>query len=301
MADIIRDAPLVAFAIMVAFPLAMAGIAVFAGIHARRRAALVAATPTTPIAFATDGYREFEGKVEAIDGQTLTAPLTSARVCWYHAKVDQWKRGSGDDSGGWHTVKEATSSAPFFVRDATGVAIVDPDAAEVTPTDRSLWVGATRQPSDRNPRKYKPTETAGGLFQTAGGPNSQYRYLEERIYAGDPLLIHGEFSTGRFGARPDASGASDNDADDVAAETGGESGTGDECDSLEGDDRLLARARQITMASIRRGTGKQPFMFTTTTQAEHLRLTTTGSAAAMGVALVPLGLALLLLWLRFGS
>ena len=53
-------------------------------------------------------------------------------------------------------------------------------------------------------------------------------------------------------------------------------------------------------AVISRGSGEQPFVVTTATKATHVELSEKGGLAAVGVALVPLALAALLLWTRFG-
>jgi E3 Ubiquitin ligase len=303
--------PLPVFVVMVLFLLGMAGIAAYAGIHARRRAALVTATPTTPIGMAMDGYREFEGRVEAVPGQPLTASLTHWPCCWYHAKVEKFvvRRSGGESRSDWTTVKEWTSGAPFLVRDRTGVCVVDPYGAEVTPTDKSLWYGATATPTDRNPAKVGPTESAKGMLEVSGGPNSKFRYSEERIYAGDPLLVLGEFSSGRFDEAAD-----DDEDDEDAIEELDEAAGGDEAEDLEGDeseraaeriedleleDRLMDAARTVTKATIAKGSGAQPFLFTTTPQADHVAMSSVGGSAALGIAVIPLGLALLLIWLRF--
>ena len=199
MASIIRDLPLPVFVVMIAFGLAMAGVVIAAGLHAQRRAKLISDTPTSNIGMASDGYCEFEGVVEAIGGQTVTAPLTQSPCVWYHAKVEKWvSRSTSQGSSYWATAKETTSHAPFFVRDATGVCIVQPDGGEVTPTDKSQWIGGGIEPTDCNPARLPPTESTTPIVEVSGGPNSRFRYSEERIYDGNPLLVLGEFSRGRF-------------------------------------------------------------------------------------------------------
>jgi hypothetical protein len=296
------------FVVIVLFLLGMGGIAAYAGIRARRRAALVMATPTSPIGMAADGYREFEGRVEAVPGEPLTAPLTQWPCCWYHARVEKFvsRPSSSNLSSDWTVVKEWTSGAPFLVRDSTGVCIVDPYGAEVTPTDKSLWYGARETPTERNPAKVGPTESAKGMVEISGGPNSKFRYSEERIYAGDALLVLGEFTTGRFGPSSD-----DDEEDDDAAEAEDAvdtDGAQDEDESdraggriqdLQKEDRMMDAARAVTKATIWKGSGAQPFLFTTTPQADHVALSTVGGTAGLGMAVVPLGLALLLIWLRF--
>ncbi|HUL72613.1 MAG TPA: GIDE domain-containing protein [Vicinamibacterales bacterium] len=283
----LAEIPLGVFIGIVLFFVAMAAVIVFAGLTARKRAALVKATPTSPIGMATDGYREFEGTIEAVPGAAVTAPLTGWPCAWYHAKVEKYALGSNTRTGAsWHTVHEWTSNAPFFVRDATGVAIVDPFRAEVTPTDKSQWQGKTEQPADRNPAKVKPTESAHGTFEIA--TTGTFRYSEERIYAGDPLLVLGEFMTHTFDAADE-----DDDADPGAASP--------ETDPEEArDEALLAAAQKVTRATIGRGSGRQPLIITTTPQAQHIALSEKGGVAAYVVALVPLGIAVLLLWARFG-
>lgn len=283
----LAEVPAGVFLVIVGFFVAMSGIILFAGITARKRAKLVKATPTSPLGMATDGYREFEGRIEPVPGPAVTAPLTGWPCAWYDAKIEQFRSGSGQRSTTtWHTVKSWTSNAPFFVRDASGVAIVDPYRAEVTPTDKSQWYGKTEQPTDRNPEKVGPTQSPHHGVEIA--VTGQYRYSEQRIYAGDPLLILGEYGTHTFDA------ADDDEPDDGAPDT-------TDIDAADArDDALLAEAHKVTRAMISRGSGKQPFLMTTTSQAQHIAMNEKGGIAAYVVALVPLAVAVLLLWARFG-
>jgi len=148
METIVRELPLTVFVTMIVFLCGMAGIALYAGLHARRRAALLERVPTSLVALAEDGYREFEGVVEAIGGQVLTSPLTRSPCCWYRVRIERWGRAGGDDRSDWSVVRDETSSAPFFIRDASGVCTVQAYDAEITPTDRSVWTGANETPDD---------------------------------------------------------------------------------------------------------------------------------------------------------
>ena len=196
MRTIIQQAPLGVFLVMVAVPLAMAVVAVIAGLYARRQASIVKTTKSTPIGEAESGYRTFEGRAEAIAGETVVAPLTDTECVWYSAKVEEWRRvTNGPRRSDWWTVREVTSSAPLLVRDATGACVVRVFGADVTPTDKSRWKGATLEPEDRNPPRLAMTDSTEGMVQVAGGPNSGFRYTETRIYAGDPLTVTGLFET----------------------------------------------------------------------------------------------------------
>jgi hypothetical protein len=58
---------------------------------------------------------------------------------WYHAQVRKDAGTRHKQSGdGWSTIYEATSAAPFLLRDGTGVCAVHPYGADVTPTDKSV-------------------------------------------------------------------------------------------------------------------------------------------------------------------
>ena len=274
----VASLPLGVFIIIILFFVAMAAVVIAAGATTRKRAALVKATPTSPVGMAAEGYREFEGTLEAVPGPAVAAPLTGWPCAWYHARVEQYVKSASrkGSAGSWKTVRDWTSDAPFFVRDGTGVAIVDPDRAEVTPTDKSQWTGKTERPVDRNPKKVKATESAHGAFEIA--VSGDYRYSEERIYAGYPLLVLGEVRTHTFDA---ADGHVDEAADPESA-------------------ARLAAAQKATRVTIGRGSGKQPMIITTTPQAQHIALSEKGGVAAYAVALVPLGIALWLLWARLG-
>jgi len=107
MQALIRGLPFGLFLFMLAVLLAMAAVAFYAGMQARRRAALMESMPTSNIGMAADGYVEFEGRIEAVDGATLIAPLTRVPCAWYHAHVEKYvgksRNGSGD---GWVTVRK---------------------------------------------------------------------------------------------------------------------------------------------------------------------------------------------------
>ena len=292
----IQSLPLPIFLIMLAFPLAMTGICVYAGIFARQRAALVKDVMTSQIRTAKPGYVEFSGKVEAVDQRTLTAPLTQSPCCWYHVRVEKYEKRAGNKSAEWSTLRDESSDAPFFVRDATGVCVVEPDGAEVTPTDKSLWYGATEVPEDRDPPRVGPMESAKEWLEISGGPNSKYRYSEERIYDGDRLFVLGAFSNTPRESEEDEKDIAE-DGEDFEAEGGA---TVEEDEELDTADEIDAAAARITPNRIARGSRKQPLILSTTEQQVHIDMMAKGGLAAFFVALFPLALVILLLWARFG-
>ena len=87
MGAFIRNMPAGMFYLILAFAIGAAIALIVVGRQARRRAALVQAMPTTNIGMAVDGYVEFEGRTEAVEGPPLLTPLTRQPCAWYHAQV----------------------------------------------------------------------------------------------------------------------------------------------------------------------------------------------------------------------
>jgi hypothetical protein len=287
--------------------LAMSGVAIAASLHARKVAGDIDATPLAHVASAPAGRASFEGRVAAINGETITSPFTESPCCWFHVKVERYsvarngKESPGVDS--WSTLAEHTSCEPFLLNDESGTATVFPDGAEVTPTDRSIWYGPAPLPEDRHPKRVGPGESAEGMLRIEGTPNRRYRYTEERIYDGDPLYVLGTLDRG-----PAADEDDDFDpnhptltkahatAQDLAAfEDGRWVGTSRYL-------RLRAAAARLTPVRISaNGSRRDPFLVSATLRDKLLRVNRGGSAGALAVAVVPAAIALYFLWLRFGS
>jgi hypothetical protein len=307
MAAFIRELPTGVFFAMLALAAAMTALAVYVGLRTRARIRLLAETPTALVAAAGDGRRAFEGRAEALEGASLAAPLTGAACCWYEAKVERYVPStSTDKTGSWRTVRAATSSEPFLLRDASGACVVLPDGAEVTPTDRSLWHGTTLVPSDKNPPRVGPGESAQGMLRIEGFSGG-YRYSEARIHPGDPLLALGDFTAAPWDADDVDEGESEAGGAEEDEEASG-SGTEDEAgEGYEGDawsdlarlDAFLERAARVTPRRLQR-TGSLPFLLSTTPRAKLAEVQGVAWKGALGLALVPAALAALLLWLRFG-
>src|SRR4029079_5559639 len=140
-------------------------------------------------------------------------------------------------------------------RDSTGVCLVEPFLADVTPTDRSRWTGAGEVPTDRNPPRIGPTQSFESV-EIAGAASTKYRYTEERIYVGDPLLVLGDFKSRRFDQFGDDEDEDeeDDDPEDTLIEDDDDPGARAWDDSALADD-LRTRAAAITSAQIGHGGG----------------------------------------------
>ena len=172
------------------------GVAVVAGGAAALRwlkiARLIEDTPTSRIRSAAQGYVELAGNGLPLPATKNPAPLTQRPCIWWRYRISKrTERGAGKGQRkSWQTIASGTSSVAFLLDDGTGQCIVQPDGAEVVPTESTTWYGDTPWPAS-SPGK--------GLSLTGG---RGFRYVEERIYEHERLYALGDFrSTASSGER----------------------------------------------------------------------------------------------------
>jgi len=172
------------------FWLGMAGVGgaavvcLFSGFRCLQRARLIADLPTSKARSAAQGYVELEGRAKLMAGEPVYAPLSGIPCAWYSFEVEQQGRDTNGRSNGWSTVEKGVSEAIFHLQDETGICIVDPDGADVTPSTRLFWRGQTARPG------YAPQTTGFWSQVFSFGP---YRYTECRIHDDDWLYAAGQF------------------------------------------------------------------------------------------------------------
>ena len=187
----------VEFWIWMLFASGIAAVCFYVAFGYFRRSRLIEDTPTARIRSAPQGFVELDGIARDDTDKQLISPLTDTPCCWYRYEIER----KGDKN--WRTVEKGSSEDPFVLEDETGKCIVLPKGAEITPSDRSIWYGKSRQPEDRNPPKSQIKASVGGFrikVDSGFGHGSmkmglftQYRYTEERIYAGDQIYALGHF------------------------------------------------------------------------------------------------------------
>ena len=131
-----------------------------------RRSRAISDTPTSRVASAPQGYVELHGDGRMHAGHALNAPLTGDACVWYRYRVEEK---AGKD---WRTVERGVSDATFLLDDGTGMAVIDPEWAEVTTSRRRRWTEGRRRYTQW---LLKPGERlyAIGEFVTVGGANSR--------------------------------------------------------------------------------------------------------------------------------
>lgn len=151
-----------------------------------RQQRLVEDTPAARIRSAPAGYVRLSGRAKSIDGRPQFAPLTGRSCVWWTYRVEE--RGNG----GWRGVSvplddSGTSDQAFLLIDRSHQCLVEPEGAEVEPSDRKVWYGDS---SDE-----VPVALMSGLQFAVG---RKYRYVESILSEDAELSILGEFraSTG---------------------------------------------------------------------------------------------------------
>ncbi|MGD2118177.1 MAG: GIDE domain-containing protein [Chromatiales bacterium] len=184
------------FWVILAFLAGLSILSFYGALRFFRRNRIIVDTPTARIRSAPQGYVELAGVAQLEKDQPVIAPLTDTPCCWYRYKIER------ESDNKWRTVEKGDSEIAFVIEDDTGRCLVLPSGAEVTASERSVWYGNSKQPTDRNPPRQKITATAGHFhisINTGVSANfadllkTRYRYTEERIYPGDILYALGHF------------------------------------------------------------------------------------------------------------
>ena len=153
-------------------------------------------TPAAHIRSAPQGYVKLSGRARSVDGKSLHAPLTGRNCVWWSYRIEQRGRNSrpailwGNDCG--------SSDRRFLLVEQGDQCLVDPDGADIEPSDRKVWYG-------NSPDEIPPALLGGIAF----GFGQSYRYVEAIVTEDAELSVLGEF-------RADA-GTVTNSIDDEAA------------------------------------------------------------------------------------
>ncbi len=173
------------------------GVAVIAGValyglrlfvrcaHAAR---LLRDVPSANIRSAAQGYVRLQGRARALGGEPIVAPLSGRTCVWYRFVVEQRERDAEHDAilGGWESHETGSSEGIFGLDDGTGLCVIDPEGAEITPAKVVKWRGISPRPG------FAPKSTERWNLVFGRGA---YRYTEARIDDGDLLGALGHFET----------------------------------------------------------------------------------------------------------
>lgn len=156
------------------------------------RARLIEDMPTSRIRSASQGYVELVGMAELVDTPRIS-PLSNSLCLWWRYTIERYQKTGKSRS--WVIIEKNSSSAPFHIRDSTGICQVVPDGAEIHTHKSKQWYGSSRRPISG------PIGTSRGFSISIGGFGNRYRYTEYLLLENDPLYCLGHFVSDSEGRR----------------------------------------------------------------------------------------------------
>lgn len=164
-------------------------IALLGSIRMFHRARLIEDMPTSKVRSASQGYVEFYGTAKWLDGPEIFAPLTGLPCAWYSYSIEE-RNQHGKQK--WRRIDHGVSDHLFLLEDDTGVCVIDPEDAEVTPSVNETWYGSRPARSLDKLKVHPSVDILSKVLTQTGAP---YRYTERRLNVDEPLYAIGEFSS----------------------------------------------------------------------------------------------------------
>ncbi len=148
---------------------------------------LIENMPTSKIRSLAMGLVEIYGEVVPAQGRLLKSPLTG-KDCVYYKYYIQEYRGSGKHRR-WVTIKSDTNMAHFFIKDESGIVLIEPKNAQIDiPPDFNFQSGLGKDP----PKIITGFLKANGLsFESLFGMNKRMKFVECFIAPKDRLYVIG--------------------------------------------------------------------------------------------------------------
>jgi hypothetical protein len=101
---------------------------------------LIEDTPRARVRSAPQGYVKLSGHARTANGKPMLAPLSRRSCVWWTYKIEV-RKGFDLFASSWDCTDSGTSDTPFLLADEDHQCLVDPDGAEVEPSERRRWRG----------------------------------------------------------------------------------------------------------------------------------------------------------------
>jgi hypothetical protein len=138
-------------------------------------------TPAAHIRSAPQGYVKLSGRARSVNGKSLRAPLTGRSCVWWSFRIEQ--RGNYARAANFLlNMNRGASDQPFELIEQADHCLVDPQGADIEPSDRKVWYGDSAD--DIPPPRW------GGVTIAFG---HSYRYVETILTEDAELSVLGEF------------------------------------------------------------------------------------------------------------
>ena len=153
------------------------------------RARLIEDTPTSKVRSASQGYVELFGTAKWLEGPQIHAPLSGQPCAWYSFSVEER---SHHGKRKWRRINSGASENLFLLQDETGICVIDPEGANVTPSVQETWYGSKPDRVGNPENMNAALSVLTNAVSQAGAP---YRYTERRLNIEEPLYALGEFKS----------------------------------------------------------------------------------------------------------
>ena len=171
-----------------------AGLLFFAkGLMWLKQMRLISDIPTSKVRSIAMGLVELSGKVVGANGRILKSPFTASNCVYYRYKIEEYR--SNGKSSSWVTVRKGEMGELFYLKDDTGMVLVDPKGAKVDiPSDNDINSGIGNSPSST----VLSFLSAQKLSHRSLFFNKRMRYTEYFLAPGDNCYILGSAGDNPF-------------------------------------------------------------------------------------------------------
>ena len=108
----------------------LSGIVLFVvGLYFLKKKQLIADTPTSKIRSIAMGLVEITGQVIPIMERVLRSPFTDKDCVYFHYTIEEYR--SSGKSSYWAMIKKDEQRSLFYLKDDTGIVLVDPTDAQI--------------------------------------------------------------------------------------------------------------------------------------------------------------------------
>lgn len=182
--------------LMVRVILIIFGIGLFIwALNSFRKKRLIENIPTSKIRSIAMGLVEIYGEVLPEEDNILKSPFSQNDCVYYKYKIDELR--STGKSTNWVTIRKGWNYCYFYLKDDTGMVLVDPANAKIDiPVDNVFKSGLGKDPSDKVKQFLQKENVAFEGFLL--GINKTMRYTEYFIAPKDKLYIMGTATDNPF-------------------------------------------------------------------------------------------------------
>lgn len=141
LAGIIRALDSTEFVFLSVFLLACSTYGFIRLFIALKRGRLLSGQATAKIRSASQGCVELNGITELMPGPPVVSPISGRQCVWFNYIVEQKQTyyDGKNQRTRWVVVQRYRSDALFYLRDDTGVCVIDPDEADILHAEKRAW------------------------------------------------------------------------------------------------------------------------------------------------------------------